>query len=62
MTHEKAKRLLEGAASLDERADAIEAALDMGMPLNEIEQFLDWLDVMRETPGCDPGDATHQEG
>ena len=47
MAHEIAKLLLEHADSFLERTEAIKAAVDLGMPLNEIEEYLDWLDLMR---------------
>jgi DNA-binding transcriptional MerR regulator len=47
MAHEIAKLLLEKAGTFLERTQAIEAALQLGMPLNEIEEYLDWLDAMR---------------
>lgn len=46
MAHEIAKLLLEKAGSFLERKEAIEAALNLGMPLNEIQEYLDWLDSM----------------
>lgn len=47
MTHEIAKLLLEHADTFLSRTEAIEAALGLGMPLEEIEEDLDWLDKMR---------------
>jgi len=47
MTHEVAKLLLEHAETFLERTEAIQAALDLGMPLHEIESYLDWLDSVR---------------
>jgi hypothetical protein len=47
MTHEVAKRMLEEAQTFEERTTAIKTALDEGMPLYEIEEFLDWLDMIR---------------
>jgi len=44
MAHEIAKLLLEHADSFLERTKAIETAVSLGMPLNEIEEYLDWLD------------------
>ncbi len=44
MAHEDAKRLLELAATFAEREAAVRQAIALGMPLNEIEQYLDWLD------------------
>jgi DNA-binding transcriptional MerR regulator len=44
MAHEIAKLLLEQAETFLDRTKAIETALSLGMPLNEIEEYLDWLD------------------
>ena len=47
MSHEIAKLLLEHAETFLERTEAIKSALGLGMPLSEIEEYLDWLDAMR---------------
>jgi DNA-binding transcriptional MerR regulator len=47
MAHEIAKLILEHAGTFLERAEAVRTALSLGMPLNEIEQYLDWLDATR---------------
>lgn len=61
MPHEIAKLLLEHAtAPLDDvaeserlerqiakRAEVVKTALAMGMPLHEIEAYLEWLDMLR---------------
>jgi hypothetical protein len=47
MSHEIAKLLLEHAETFLERTEAIKSALGLGMPLAEIEEYLDWLDAMR---------------
>lgn len=47
MSHEIAKLLLEHAGTFLERTEAIKSALSVGMPLNEIEEYLDWLDNYR---------------
>lgn len=53
--HEIAKLILEHAETLCEREDAVRHALFLGMPLNEIEVYLDWLEIMRkETPRPPP--------
>ncbi|MEX0713363.1 MAG: hypothetical protein WD278_13490 [Pirellulales bacterium] len=46
--HEIAKLLLEHARTEEERSNAIEKAMYLGMPLHEIEAYLDWLDMMAE--------------
>jgi hypothetical protein len=47
MAHEIAKLLLEHAGSFIERSEAVKTALDLGMPLDDIENYLDWLDAVR---------------
>jgi DNA-binding transcriptional MerR regulator len=47
MAHEIAKLLLEHAETFLGRTEAIETALSLGMPLQEIETYLDWLDQMQ---------------
>jgi len=47
MAHEIAKLMLEHAESFLDRQEAIKSAMALGMPLNEIEEYLDWLDQTR---------------
>jgi DNA-binding transcriptional MerR regulator len=47
MAHEIAKLMLEHAGTFLERTEAIRTALSLGMPLGEIEEYLDWLDTTR---------------
>jgi hypothetical protein len=56
MSHEIAKLLLEHAETFLERTEAVKSAMGLGMPLNEIEAYLDWLDTMRgdDRPGKKP--------
>jgi DNA-binding transcriptional MerR regulator len=49
MAHEIAKLLLEHAETFLDRTEAIETALSLGMPLQEIETYLDWLDQMQRS-------------
>ena len=44
MAHEIAKLLLEKSGTFLERREAIAAALRLGMPLDEIQDYLDWMD------------------
>lgn len=46
MSHQIAKLLLEKADTFLERGEAIKVALDLGMQLHEIEEYLDWLEAM----------------
>lgn len=48
MAHEIAKLLLEHAETFLERTEAIKSAVSLGMPLSEIEDYLDWLDTVRK--------------
>jgi len=63
MAHEVAKLMLEHAGTFVERTEAIKVALNLGMPLNEIEDYLDWLDAIRGDDsnkgddGADRGDS-----
>jgi hypothetical protein len=49
MAHEIAKLLLEHARTFLERSEALESAVKLGMPLHEIEDYLDWLDSIRNS-------------
>ncbi|MGA2067628.1 MAG: hypothetical protein ABSG86_21860 [Thermoguttaceae bacterium] len=62
MAHEIAKLLLEHAGTFLERKEAIRVAVSLGMPLEEIRAYLDWLDTFQ--PHKDPPDQTsagHEE-
>lgn len=50
MAHKIAKLLLEHADTFLERTEAVKTALSLGMPLREIEEYLDWLEVMKSQP------------
>lgn len=63
MAHEIAKLILEQAEDDSDRIVAVRTALDMKMPIHEIEEYLDWLDLVRlrrtrsngqDTNGRDP--------
>ncbi|MHB8897615.1 MAG: hypothetical protein ACYC6Y_02590 [Thermoguttaceae bacterium] len=47
MAHEIAKLILEHAGTFVEREEAIRTAVSLGMPLDQIEEYLDWLDHHR---------------
>ena len=51
--HKLAKLMLEQASTFLERTEAIETARYLGMPLYEIEEYLDWLDMLRSRQGDD---------
>ncbi|HVU89495.1 MAG TPA: hypothetical protein VHD36_19355 [Pirellulales bacterium] len=57
--HEIAKIILEHAETQWERSEAVKKALYLGMPLNEIEEYLDWLAMIRnqKQPPNDPQSA-----
>ena len=44
MAHKIAKLILEQAQTFLSRKQAVNAAFELGMPLDEIEAYLDWLD------------------
>ena len=50
MAHEIAKLLLEHAGTILEREEAIKTAIYLGMPLREVEDYLDWVDSIRPLP------------
>ena len=56
MAHEIAKLILEHADTIAERSKAVRIALWMGMPPEEVEQYLDALDQIRGEP---TGRKTH---
>jgi len=45
MAHRIAKLMLEHADTFLDRAEAVKTALSLGMPLREIEDYFDWLDM-----------------
>jgi hypothetical protein len=47
MAHEIAKLLLEHAGTFLERTEAVDVAMRLGMTLDQIEQYLDWLDQVK---------------
>ncbi len=47
MAHEIAKLMLEHAGTFLKRTEAVRVAISLGMPLSEIESYLDWLDATR---------------
>jgi DNA-binding transcriptional MerR regulator len=57
MAHKIAKLLLEHADTFLERAEAIKTAMSLGMPLQEIEEYLDWVDLMRRQKTEPDGDT-----
>ena len=61
MAHEIAKLLLEHAGTFLERTEAVKSAMALGMPLSEIEEYLDWIDAVRSrrppVSSCDPPPA-----
>jgi hypothetical protein len=62
MAHEIAKLLLEHADSFLKRSEAVRTALSMGMPLHEIESYLDWLDSVRHSsPPAENSSVIDQE-
>jgi DNA-binding transcriptional MerR regulator len=62
MAHEIAKLILEHADSVAERATAIRTAVSLGMPLNEIEEYLDWLEQFRPPTDTSPDNNEAEQG
>ena len=50
MAYETAKRLLKQAVTFAERTAAVREVLSLGMPLHEIEEYLDEVDCSRPSP------------
>ena len=50
MDRDDAKLLLQHAATPQQRIEAIQSAQDLGMPLSEIEEYLDWLECLTSDP------------
>lgn len=61
MAYEIAKLLLEKAGTFLERTEAIRTALGLGMPLSEIESYLDWLDSVRGRDDDDQAEGPEGE-
>jgi len=61
MAHKIAKLMLEHAGTFLERNEAIRTALSLGMPLHEIEEYLDWLDVTRGPTPDSPDENSKSE-
>ncbi len=58
MAHEIAKLILEHADTFLEREEAVRTALSLGMSLEEIEEYLDWVDHHRPPRPFDKGANT----
>jgi hypothetical protein len=61
MAHEIAKLMLEHAGTFMERAEAVRVAISLGMPLGEIELYLDWLDAVHGPLPPNPDDLESME-
>jgi len=61
MDRDDAKLLLQHAATPQQRIEAIQSAQDLGMPLCEIEEYLDWLDCLTLDPEKEE-EGTSREG
>ena len=60
MAHEIAKLLLEHAGTFLERTEAVRVAMSLGMPIHEIQEYLDWIDSLRPPPN--PSDGASENG
>ena len=47
MDHDAAKAVLFQAEGHAQRTEAVTQALELGMPLTQIQEYLDWLDAAR---------------
>jgi DNA-binding transcriptional MerR regulator len=54
VSFDEAKLLLSQAETQSDRRNAVAKALATGMPLHEIEEFLDWVDATRANLGSVP--------
>ncbi len=61
MAHEIAKLMLEQAGTFLERTEAIRVAMSLGMPLGDIETYLDWLDTVRGPLPAGPEEEERRE-
>ena len=52
MANEFAKAVLDKATTPLQRVKAVRVALRLGMPLCDIERYLDWLDGCRSCRSC----------
>ncbi len=59
MAHEIAKLLLEHAETFIDRQQAVERAMALGMPLYQIEEYLDWLENIRSRQPRRPKHSEH---
>jgi hypothetical protein len=50
VAYEDIKLLLAQAATVAERTEAIRAAISQGIPINQIEEYLDWFDTVHSLP------------
>ncbi len=57
MVYEGAKHRLRHALTDDQRREAIQSALGLGMPLCELELYLDWLDANQRALDEPPGQS-----
>ena len=55
MAHEDLKDVLGHAGNFPERVEGVRAAIRLGIPLNHIEEYLDWLDLVRKTGHTEGG-------
>jgi hypothetical protein len=49
VAYEIAKLMLERGGSLFEREEAVRVAVYLGMPLEQVEEYLDWLECVPPT-------------
>ena len=54
MEHDAAKAVLFHAEGLAQRIEAVTQALELGMSLTQIEDYLDWIDATRASAAAQP--------
>ena len=59
MAYKIAKLMLENAGTFLDRTKAVETALSLGMPLAEIEEYLDWVDMVKSRRECGSTEESH---
>jgi hypothetical protein len=65
MSHKLAKLLLSQAISTTEVEEAIKQAIELGMPMHEIQEYLDWVDATGIRPNkktSQPENKAHDPG
>lgn len=54
VTRESIRERFENARTEEEREDTVDNAIELGMRLDEIEKYLDWLETSPDASGPKP--------